>query len=976
MFRLVLLGTVDLRAESGRTDDAVLAQPRRTALLAYLALARPRGFQRRDALRTRFWPEMEPERGRAALRSAVHFLRQSLGDGVVVGRGQEEVELAGEAFECDVFDFERALAAGRLEEALALYGGPLMPEFHFGESGEWERWLHSERTRLARLATGAATRLAGMAEAEGNPVAELRWRRAAVEMDPDDEVALRALLLALDAAGDRAGALAAYDAFATRVSAVFDAEPASETVALLRAIRNRRAAAPAPVEHPVSMESAAAPEPSTAGVASPVPAHRSRSRRKWRWLAAASMVAGACVAAVAWSRVSADAGADNAYVDRRVAVLPFAVLTGPAQAYLGDGMTDLVSARLDGTGEFTTVDPYAMLAFLRAGGDSATGPDTGRAVARRFGAGRYVLGSIFQAGQRIHIQAALYDQEGRRRSRAEVTEVVEDSLFGAVDALVRQLVASEMDRPAEQIGRTAALTTTSLPALKAYLAGESDFRRGAFHPAAEHFGRATRIDSAFALAWYRLSVARTWAGEDGSVAAARALRLSAQLAPTDQKLLRARLAFQAGSALEAEALCRELIASRPDLIEAWNELGEIRFHRAIWGGRSLEGARGAWERVVELDRDNVNARIHLAHIAALAGREAELDRMVNEVARLSPAHESLTRLKLLRAFALRDTAARTAMLDTLRLRTASPRDARDDPAWGAAWRTADFLGDPAAGLRISRLMVAPGRSARGRLVGHATRAQLQMARGRWRDARAEIDSAAAIDAEYAARCWAYLVALSPVPVPRAELDRALAALAATSPPRPDGVGDVVDHEKSSFPVARHHYLLGALAVRLGDTARAADALAALGTVRDPAPGAARFALHLRHQLRARVLAARGDAAGALAQVEKGWPAPVPDVFVKDDSYSTVAERFFRAELLAARGRDAEALLWFGSLTEDISRGLVFPTAAHLAQGRILERRDRAAAAAHYARYVEIWGAADAEIQPRVRFARSRALHLR
>src|SRR2546422_4299116 len=49
-----------------------------------------------------------------------------------------------------------------------------------------------------------------------------------------------------DRQGDRAGALEAYAAFARRIAAEYDAEPAAETKALLAAVRARVQAAPAP----------------------------------------------------------------------------------------------------------------------------------------------------------------------------------------------------------------------------------------------------------------------------------------------------------------------------------------------------------------------------------------------------------------------------------------------------------------------------------------------------------------------------------------------------------------------------------------------------------------------------------------------------------------------------------------------------------------------------------------------------------
>lgn len=428
------------------------------------------------------------------------------------------------------------------------------------------------------------------------------------------------------------------------------------------------------------------------------------------------------------------------------------------------------------------------------------------------------------------------------------------------------------------------------------------------------------------------------------------------------------MAFRTGDAAVAEALLRELVATRPDNVEAWNDLGEVLHHRAMWQGRSMREAREPWMHVVALDPSNLNARVHLAAVAALEGQPADVARHVGDIARLSPGHESLRRLRTLRAFALGDARAQAEALDSLRAQV--PRDANDLPAWGAAWRTADFLNDPAAGLRISALMVQPERGGQSLLVGHAARAHMQMARGRWRDARAQADSAARVDPAYAARTWAFLAAFFPGELPRGEALRAFRQLAATSIPSGRGTGGPADEERGRFPAARHQYLLGALAVRLGDTAEAERRVAGLAALEDTAV-AGRFARHLRHQLQARVLAAAGDSAGALRLVEAGWPRPVPELFVKDDSYSTVAERWFRARLLAAAGRDREALAWYGSLAEDISRGIMFPVAAELDQGRLLERMGRPReAATHFTRFADRWRDADPESAALLRASRA------
>src|SRR5690349_21642507 len=64
MVRLQLLGALGLTGDDGRDVRGLLAQPKRFALLCYLALAEPRAFQRRDGLVALFWPEADGETAR------------------------------------------------------------------------------------------------------------------------------------------------------------------------------------------------------------------------------------------------------------------------------------------------------------------------------------------------------------------------------------------------------------------------------------------------------------------------------------------------------------------------------------------------------------------------------------------------------------------------------------------------------------------------------------------------------------------------------------------------------------------------------------------------------------------------------------------------------------------------------------------------------------------------------------------------
>ena len=245
MIELCMLGRLSLTGADGREVRGLLGQPRRLALLAYLAAASPQGFHRRDTLLALFWPELDQEHARAALRQALHVVRDALGGDAVTSRGDEEIGLDFAQVSCDVAAFERTLRIGQLEEALDLYRGPLLEGFFISDAPEFERWLETERARLQQAAAGGARALAERYESDNDLTRAVRWTRRSIELAPSDEGLVRRLIALLDRQGDRAGALEAYEAFARRVAAEYDAEPAAETRALVAAVRARRRAEPA-----------------------------------------------------------------------------------------------------------------------------------------------------------------------------------------------------------------------------------------------------------------------------------------------------------------------------------------------------------------------------------------------------------------------------------------------------------------------------------------------------------------------------------------------------------------------------------------------------------------------------------------------------------------------------------------------------------------------------------------------------------
>ncbi len=244
MIRFRALGALGLTGPDGKELQSALAQPKRVALLAYLAMAAPGGLHRRDKLLGIFWPDSDQEHASGALRQALRFLRRELGNDVLVSRADGDVGLSAEGFWCDAIAFETLLDQGQAYEALELYQGDLLESFYISGAPEFEHWLDATQMRLRWRASDAAWELAEQSEAEGEGLAAKRWARRAAALTPDDENTLRRLVYLLDRVGDRTDALRAYEAFASRLAEEDDIEPSPETQHLINNIRSRVESSP------------------------------------------------------------------------------------------------------------------------------------------------------------------------------------------------------------------------------------------------------------------------------------------------------------------------------------------------------------------------------------------------------------------------------------------------------------------------------------------------------------------------------------------------------------------------------------------------------------------------------------------------------------------------------------------------------------------------------------------------------------
>jgi len=929
-----------LRVE--RTDAPLPSnRPRRrlAALLALIAGHDPPGISR-DKLLAYLWPESDTGAARNSLKQALCSLRQSLGNPLVNCAGGV-LRLDPNLIETDLWQFETALGRGDEAAAVEVYRGPFLDGFTVSGLNEFERWMVAERERLARRYGDALRTLAQRAEINRDTLAASIWWRRLTVAEPLCSTAALGLMRALAAAGDPTSAREHARVHAAYVRAELGGPVAEAVVVFANQLRDD----PIPGEPPVAPTWVSVPILAT-------PILRGPERRAVP-LAATVRVPRAlrlpAVPRMAWWGVAAfwalgllvngfrppvDLGAVSPAEPTTVAVAPFLVAGGPEGAMLGRGLEELLEARLDGTDGLRTVSSGSPASRIRA-------------------ARLYVRGQLTVAGGHLRGTATLYDRGNANAAvgRAEA-EVEGKALFDLADALASQLIAERYRGPHERLTRVAVTSTRSLPALKAYLAGERHFRADSYPAAVEAFQQAIDADTTFALAYYRLSLAADWEGRRALAlsAAELAAQFSDRLSDHDRRLVEAYLVRRQGRIDEAERLYREIVADYPEDAEAWFQLGEVLFRGNPLRGRSAAEAGPALERVLALEPDNQEALVHLARIAWLRGDRVAVDSLIRRTAAV--AHDSaVLGLRAFRTFALGDRPGRN---EATRELIAQPGLV---PAT-VALEAAVFVDDLTGAERFADLLISAPHSCELRDLGERMRAQAQLARGRPSSARARLSSPAACGAGARLELRALYDALPFIRPSRAELGAVLRELKEWKPSAAAGA----PYEDSSGARSAHVrlYAIGLVALRAGDTVQAHQSALALTRWSDRTP-AGEVAWSFSRSLKARLALERGRPAQALAALEDArWERAA------GRSVAEASDRFLRAELLRQVGRVDEAIGWYRSIAERSSYELVYLAPAQLRLGQIYdERGDADQAISHYRRFRELWRNPEPELQPLV-----------
>lgn len=595
MIRLQVLGTLDLRDGRGQPVDALLAQPKRLALLAYLALARPTGFQRRDSLVALLWPELDQSRARNALSQALHHLRRALGPETLVTRGDDEIAVADGELWCDARSFAAAFDEGRINDALEAYAGDLLPGFFIPDASEFERWLEDERQRLRRCAAVAAWRRADKSATAGDAQDATHWARYAAGLALDDEGSQRHLIALLAQVGDRAGAVRVFDELTQRLAAEYGVEPSPETLELVRSLRSRAVAsqsalASAPDAMVASSRSDAAAPRMPRDAAEQSPAAERVHLRRWAVLAgvAASVtLLGFAYRAVRVQRSRPDASAS-------IAVLPFLDLSpGQQDAYLSDGMAEELSDALSQVPGLRVTSRTSAFAFRGKSVDART-------IGRTLGVSALLEGSVRRENNMLRVTAQLIDAETgyHRWSRTYDRELAD--VFSVQDDIARAIVGELATQLAETRPATTSMArhpTRSLEAYTFYLQGRyfwNERTATALEKAIALFERAIAADSTYASAYAGLADAYNVMGGQTYIPPAVAFPM-------------------------AKAAALHALALDSTLSESHAALGFIHLFNE-WNGVA---AQRELDRAIAIDPNYSSARLYKAFLLVSTGRATE-----------------------------------------------------------------------------------------------------------------------------------------------------------------------------------------------------------------------------------------------------------------------------------------------------------------------------------------------------------------
>jgi serine/threonine protein kinase/Flp pilus assembly protein TadD len=370
-------------------------------------------------------------------------------------------------------------------------------------------------------------------------------------------------------------------------------------------------AARAPARLITLLASMLAPEPAARpgvrALTSKLQKCRERLLDRWktgRRVAVAAAVIGlaSAVALPVFRRSQEQAGSSNVPA-KSIAVLPFQNLSADAKnTYFTDGIQDQILTKLASVADLKVTSRLSTEKYQSKTEDL-------KGVAQALGVATLLRGSVQKDGERVRVNVQLIDARADTPVWTKSYDANLRDLF-AVQTQISQQVANALQAKlsVSEANAVAAAPTRDPEAYDVFLQGEFEQRRGegapsreAFERAASYYRRALSLDPSFTLAAARLACSRLWGH-----------RMVTPLSATELA--------------EVKAMVDGAVATAPDLAESHMALGLFHYQ----GYREYEHALTAFQRVLELQPNNADARQYSAYVYR---RQGQWERSLTEMAK-------------------------------------------------------------------------------------------------------------------------------------------------------------------------------------------------------------------------------------------------------------------------------------------------------------------------------------------------------
>ena len=228
-----------------------------------------------------------------------------------------------------------------------------------------------------------------------------------------------------------------------------------------------------------------------------------RRRRKRLVLAGGALLVGIALAGLAtFIHESAQSSSD---MNRSIAVLPFETLSSnPDDQFFTMGIQDEILTRLSSLADIKVISRTSTEKYK-------SNPTDLKTVGQQLGVGRILEGSVQRAAGKVRVNVQLIDPRTDAHLWANTYDQLLDDSF-AVETEIANAVAQQLDSKLVQ-RISGDRPTSNAAAYDAYLRGVAIERQGkdsVFQGSATAYEEAVRLDPEFALAWARLSLARSF----------------------------------------------------------------------------------------------------------------------------------------------------------------------------------------------------------------------------------------------------------------------------------------------------------------------------------------------------------------------------------------------------------------------------------------------------------------------------------